>query len=202
MRDLLLSFAVLGAVGCSPTITPGSYLCGPEMLCPEGQQCNGADNVCVEPRNAVPFTCGRDHDDLPGDDTPASGTPLGELGCVSNQRVMNGCLVDGDPGDFVQFDVPSVCTSVGVSATVVYPIAFVPLSLVFAKGSETPTRSEIECPESVQLFEGEDIRCLEVTLEPGAHYAIGVVPDDAADADCDGACRANRYQLRVGLETP
>ena len=42
-------------VACTPTITPGSYLCGPEQLCPEGQACNGPDNVCVRAPNAQPF---------------------------------------------------------------------------------------------------------------------------------------------------
>lgn len=189
-------------VACTPTITPGSYLCGPEQLCPEGQACNGPDNVCVRAPNAQPFACDPEAVDPAGDDAPATGTVVGDLLCVSSVIVMTGCLRAEDPSDWVQFDVPTGCTAVGVTAKVTYPIAFQPLALQIAKGTEAPQQMDTACPSSAELVEGEDERCLDMTLEPGAHYALGIVHDDAANADCDGACRSNRYQLRFQLETP
>lgn len=198
MRALL----VLLLVGCTPTITPGSYLCGPEELCPEGQACNGPDNVCVSAASAQPFACDPEGVDPAGDDTPATGTGAGALMCVSSVIVMTGCLRAEDPADYVQFDVPAGCSAVGITAQVTYPIAFQPLALQIAKGTEAPQARDSACPSSAALVEGEDERCLDMVLEPGAHYALGIAHDDAANADCDGACRSNRYHLRFQLETP
>lgn len=198
MRAML----VLLLVACTPAITPGSYLCGPEQLCPEGQACNGPDNVCVFAQNAQPFACDPKGVDPAGDDTPATGIVVDGLQCVSSPIIMTGCLRAEDPADWLQFDVPAGCTAVGVTATVTYPIAFQPLALQIAKGAEAPQAMDSPCPSSAELVEGEDERCLEMVLEPETHYALGVVHDDAASADCDGTCRSNRYQLRFQLETP
>jgi hypothetical protein len=196
MRALLLTLLV----ACTPTVVPGSYLCGPERLCPEGQACNGPDNVCVSQGTEQPFACDPEGIDPVGDDTPATGAMVNDLLCVSTVNVVTGCMRATDTADYVQFDVPTGCTAVGVTAKVTFPIAFQPLALTIAKGTEPPQQMETECPSSAQLVEGEDERCLEMTLEPGAHYALGVVHDETVTADCDGACRDNRYQLR--LETP
>ena len=56
MRAALSLIVLLAA--CSPEIVSGAYLCGPEASCPDGQECNGEDNVCVLPGGAKPFGCG------------------------------------------------------------------------------------------------------------------------------------------------
>jgi hypothetical protein len=201
MRAVLL-FLAATAAACTPSVVPGSYLCGPERLCPENQACNGPDNVCVSETQVQPFACDPEGSDPAGDDTSATGVVLDALGCVSETVVATGCLTASDPADFFQFDTPANCSAVGITATVVFPVAFVPLALHFAKGSEPAMRTEVACPPSVSLGDSEDVRCLEVVLETGAHYAIGVTRDGEADADCDGACTENRYQLRLQLETP
>lgn len=198
-----MRFAIIACLaGCTPSIVPGSYLCGPEQLCPEELACNGVDNTCVAPRNVQPFACEPNAVDPMTDDSPSTGTVVPGLLCISGVQVVTGCLRDSDPADWFQFDTPTECSAVGITASVTFPIAYQPIALQIAKGAEPPQLSAIECPSSTTLVEGIGAYCLETTLELGTRYALGIVHDDAAGGDCDGTCRSNRYQLRFQLETP
>lgn len=194
----VIAFAALAA--CTPDIAPGTYLCGPEGLCPDGQACNGPDNVCVSEATVQPFACGAKYEDVPGDDTPATGQQQGELPCVSPVRVTEGCLPGGDPGDFFRFSTPATCAAVKVRATVEFPIAFGAVGLAFAAGDAAPTGVEMPCPPSRVPSEGHANRCFEMTLTPGASYALGVALDGTED--CGGTCAHNRYVLDFALATP
>ena len=127
-----ITLALLALAACTPDIAPGSYLCGPEGLCPEGQLCNGPDNICVLVSEARPFSCGTATDPDVLDDQPGAGTVLANLPCVSVPSETHGCLLDDDGQDFFQFDVPAGCAAVRVEASVSFPIAFQPLGLVFS----------------------------------------------------------------------
>ncbi|HEX5059005.1 MAG TPA: hypothetical protein VFV99_06575, partial [Kofleriaceae bacterium] len=62
MRALLLCIPL---AACTPDVVSGSYLCGPDELCPDGQKCNGTEDKttglaadsCVIPSLARPFAC-------------------------------------------------------------------------------------------------------------------------------------------------
>lgn len=193
----MLVAAALAA--CSPEIAPGSYLCGPDGLCPEGQACNGPDNVCVAASQAQPFTCDPAIDPA-GDDQPATGAVLPAMLCVSVPLDRHGCMTAADAADFFQFDVPSTCGGVKVEASLVYPIAFQPLGLELSTGGAAATRAETACPASMTAVEGSEIVCASQTLAAGGHYAFGIVKDGAPS--CDGACEHNRYTFRIRLATP
>jgi len=197
MRRVVLAVVL---AGCAPDIAPGSYLCGPEQLCPEGQACNGPDNVCVNEAAVLPFECGMTYADVAGDDTPATGQVQGELPCVSPVRAVHGCLPASDPADFYQFTTPAACVAVEVTATLEYPLAFASLGIQFSTNGAPATAVEMPCPATRTPAEGHANRCFEMTLAPGMAYAIGVNRDDTAD--CDGACAYNRYLLDFALATP
>lgn len=194
-----LVIVCLLVAACTPDIAPGSYLCGPEQLCPEGQSCNGPDNVCVVTSAAMPFACETDLDP-PGDDAPATAQPLGALDCVSALRVTKGCMSAGDVADWYQFDVPASCVTVQVEATLAFPIAYETLDLQLSTNLGPGSVVEGTCPPSRSPDEGEAQRCFEMTVTPGTRYALGVVPDGTGD--CDRACAFNRYRLSMQLATP
>ena len=192
-----IALALLALAACTPDIAPGSYLCGPEGLCPEGQLCNGPDNICVLVSEARPFSCGTATDpEL--DDQPGAGTVLANLPCVSVPSETHGCLLDDDGQDFFQFDVPAGCAAVRVEASVSFPIAFQPLGLVFSTAGGPAAPADTPC--SSGAVPGEDVRCFGQAVQAGGHYALGVVKDSGGD--CSGTCRHNRYILRIRLAAP
>ncbi|MBX3155096.1 MAG: hypothetical protein KF773_03780 [Deltaproteobacteria bacterium] len=199
MRIAILT--ALAAAACtSPQIDPGAYFCGPDGACPEGQACNGPDNVCVAASTAKPFECGMGFVDVVGDDTAATGQPVTGLGCVSIQFTTLGCLQAGDIGDWFQFDVPDNCAAVKVDARVSFPVAFERLELQLSKANGPPATMESPCSAPSTADSPEEVRCLSAVLEPGAHYAIGVVPDGTQN--CDARCANNRYTFSFQLKAP
>lgn len=192
---VLLGFLGLGA--CSPDIASGTYYCGPEELCPEGQVCNGTDNICTIPANVQPFTC--DFPDRTGDDVPAQGLPLAGLTCVSGVRELHACLVDGDPGDWFQFDVPDNCNGVQIEARLTFAVAYEPVGIQLATEDGPGIDVETPCTVGVQDA-GLDVRCFKQVVTNGSHHAIGLVHTNTAD--CDGACAHNRYTLDFQLSAP
>ncbi len=198
MRRLLAAAAALAA--CTPEIVPGAYLCGPEGLCPEGQACDGPDNRCVLDTAARPFACGAMVLDPPGDDAPATGTVLANLACPSVPSDIEGCLTSGDAADFYQLDVPGGCTAARIEASVVYPVAFESVGFLFAAGGAAPAPAETPCPASVAPAAGHALRCFSQAAPAGGRLALGVARDGGGD--CGGACRHNRYTLRLRLASP
>lgn len=194
-----IALSLLALAACEPDIAPGSYLCGPEGLCPEGQACNGPDNVCVLPSQARPFECGNVANP-DGDDQPSSGTTIANLSCASVPTETRGCLRDLDRQDFFQFDVPASCSAVRVEASVSFPIAFQPLALVLSTGGGAAVPVDSPCPSSSPTVAGEAAHCFVQAVQPGGHYALGIVLGEGGD--CAGACRHNRYIFRLRLASP
>jgi len=184
---------------CSPDIAAGSYLCGPEQLCPEGQACNGVDNTCVLPTQVEPFAC-PDSQDPAGDDAPSAGQLIDNLTCVSRTSESKGCLLQNDVADWYQFDVPGNCTAVQIEARLTFPIAYEPLVLQISSMDGPAGPAETACPSTTFPDEGEAIRCFKLVVENGSHHAIGLVHQGSED--CHGACANNRYTLSLQLSTP
>jgi hypothetical protein len=199
-----MRFALLAVlVGCTPEIVPGSYLCGPNASCPEGQACNGPDNTCVFDGAELPFECEPQIESEP-DNTSSQAALIGNLDCVSIPFVNASCMLAGDAADWVKFTVPSVCSSVEVEARVSFPLAFARLGLeLWDLDRDQHVASDTPCTGAGggEVGEvGEEKRCLEIDVTPGTSYGIQVSP--AGDGDCDGTCIYNRYTLRVQLVPP
>jgi hypothetical protein len=195
MRALL----VLALVGCTPDVAPGAYLCGPEQACPPGQACDGSDNTCVVASSALPFACDPMVEHEP-DDTPQQGVALPALGCVSNPVRDASCIAAGDAQDWVTFVAPTGCTAVEAKAEVSYPVAYEPLTIdLWELGGMTEVAPGGACAQGTGAA-GDDARCLQLTLTPGASYGIEVHP--AGGGDCGGTCNYNRYTLTVQTDTP
>ncbi len=195
-----LGFAALATVAaCQADIAPGTYFCGPEQSCPEGQVCNGVDNICTVSASARPFAC--DLPDRTGDDSPATGLSLGKLDCVSVVHQLQACLVDGDPGDWFQFDVPDNCNGVQIDARLTYPTAFEPVAMQLSTDDGAPVDADTPCDDASGVSGGgNDVRCFVQTVANGSHLAIGLV--HSGTADCDGTCAHNRYTLTLQLTAP
>ncbi|MBA3500013.1 MAG: hypothetical protein M4D80_33985 [Myxococcota bacterium] len=189
---------LLFATACAPEIAPGSYVCGPEELCPEGQRCNRETAVCVLPSNAAAFACGERNADVPSNETPATAQSIGDLACVSVVAEARSCLPAGDVGDFYTFRVVDGCASARLRASVVFPIAFQRLVLQLGKEGEAPMTIDSQCAGNRSLDDGDDVACLDAPVSSGT-YVIGVVPDGTGT--CDNECRFNRYALGLQVTT-
>jgi hypothetical protein len=193
------AFAMLVLAACSPEIVPGSYVCGPEELCPDGTQCNRETAICELPINAKPFACGEDNVDVPSNETPATAQSIGDLACVSLVAEARSCLPAGDSGDFYMFRIADGCPTARLRASVVFSVAFERLVLQVGKQGEEPVTIESQCPGTRTADDGDDVVCLDAAVGSGT-YVIGVVPDGTGN--CDNECRFNRYQLGLQVTTP
>jgi hypothetical protein len=198
MRALLIvSLGALVTAACTPEIVSGSYLCGPNATCPDDQVCNGPDNVCVSV-SAEPFSCAPDKVTEP-DDTTDTAYSIGELDCVSIASVIDSCMDETDPADWIAFSVPAGCGDVVADVRVTFPTAFEELALELWD-LDANERVAVDAPCPVSGEGGDELRCLKTTLAEGARYAIQVVP--TGEGTCDGDCAYNRYTLRMQLNQP
>lgn len=197
MLAMSSTLATLALAACSPDIPSGSYECGPNAACPDGQACDGPTNTCVIASTANPFACdpGLEH----ADDSPATGTIVPQLTCVSPVFSQPGCLAANDGQDWFQFVAPTGCTALEVKISVAYPVAFQPLALVLGDATGAQLATDTACKNLPPG--GEDLRCITQTITPGDAYAIAVKPLGMGD-DCDGTCNFNRYSLSIQLDTP
>jgi hypothetical protein len=196
---LMRAASLLVVAACTADVAPGTYFCGPDGACPEGQACNGPDNLCVVAAQAAPFDCTQDFADPAGDDTAASGHVLA-MECVSGLNVTKGCLPAADAGDWYQFDVPAVCAAVQIDARLTFPVAFERLALQLSTANGDPAPVETACRFTLPANAPDEARCFTMAVSPGTHYAIGVVADGTGD--CGGRCRNNRYTFSVQLNAP
>ncbi len=192
---------LIALTGCSVDIASGAYLCGPEQLCPEDLVCNGTDNRCVLPTVREDFRCalGNPPEDPSADDQASTGQMLPALDCVSPAFERENCLDLGDAIDWYQLDTPAECNAVAIEARVEYPIAFQPVGIRFSDDGGMGTPMETECEDLSSVAAGNVVSCLEVTVQPGQRYAIGL---ERTGIDCDGGCPYNRYFFNVRLKTP
>jgi hypothetical protein len=187
------------AAACSPDITSGSYLCGPNEACPETQLCDELTNSCVVPSMASAFSCPAGTEQTEPDDSPATGAVIANLECVSAQYSHVGCLAPGDAQDWFQFIAPTGCTAVQVEIRISYKVAFEPLQVVLHDATGAQLATDTACKNS-DPGQGEEVRCVTQAITPGQNYALEIKA--AGGDDCDGACQFNRYTVAVQLATP
>lgn len=194
---LVLAGLLVGlTAACTPDIVPGSYFCGPEQLCPEGQVCNGADNLCVLPSTAVPFACASSTEDEPNDTFATAQPVLTGAQCASLPTELRGCTSATDGQDFYGFSTTAQCTTVSATARLTFPIAFQPLTLALVDSAGATIAEGTPCAND-EPDDGDAKLCLDGALAASGTYAV-VVSSTGTD-NCDGACAYNRYQLTVQL---
>ncbi len=200
---------------CKPKITTDTYYCGPEELCPPGLSCHlgptrsddGNQRAsfaysCVTSLAAGDFACSENTSDREPDDEPALGLDLMDLGCGS-QVVQEdwGCIDSAGDLDHYQFHVADVCAGSNprFEVNLSYPIGAAPVSVDLLDGTgETLASGEI-CTGAADEG-GVEERCITMPELPIGDYVLRIRLDPDGNADCDGACAFNRYQLR--LSTP
>lgn len=187
------------AAACTPEIVPGSYYCGPEAACPEDQVCSEATHTCVLPGLAAPFACVSEVASEPDDtmDMAYALTSLNE--CVTLPLVIDACMPIDDSADWLRFTAPAGCSALQVDARITFPIAFQRLGVELVDVAT----GDILATDQPCTFSGEsgnDLRCVQANVTPGASYAIHVAP--TGDGDCDGQCAFNSYTVRVQLGPP
>ncbi|MDX2093408.1 MAG: hypothetical protein SFX73_36525 [Kofleriaceae bacterium] len=195
MRGAALLLVALTAA-CTPDIVPGSYFCGPEQACPEGQTCDGLSNICVLPTQAKPFACTSGTESEPNDAFATAQPVLVGASCASNPTEVRGCTAAEDGQDFYGFTVPGGCTTVSASARMAFPLAFEPLTLKLVDEAGATVAEGRPCDNDAP--DDGDVRlCIEANVAPSGTYAV-VVARTGEDT-CDGACAYNRYDLAVQL---
>ncbi|MFN0246113.1 MAG: hypothetical protein ACKV2T_04345 [Kofleriaceae bacterium] len=198
MRALIWIPIALAA--CAPEITPGTYLCGDEELCPEGQACDGLTNTCVLPSTARPFACGDDIDEVEPNDAFLSAQSFGALECVSNVAEVRGCTpANGNDEDWFSFAVPTCSSTVRATARIAFPLAYEPLVLELRDVNGSTKTTGDACAND-DPNDGDTELCFDLAVTGGAQYAIRVA--GTGTADCDGACAYNRYTMRMQLLSP
>ena len=193
MRALLF-IALLSA--CSPEIVQGAYLCGPDESCPDGQKCNGVDNVCVLPSGAKPFECGDKITEVEPNNGAAAAQTIANLACASPLIQIKGCTPAADAEDWYAFDVPATCTATVATVRLDFPLAFEQLSVELAG----KTGSQADCGSTAPPDDGSDTVCLSTPVTAGQRYTLRVARSGVGN--CDGQCGYNRYSLSLQLGTP
>ncbi|MGE0396177.1 MAG: hypothetical protein AB7T06_05590 [Kofleriaceae bacterium] len=195
----LVAALAIALAACTPEITPGTYLCGEEELCPEGQTCDGVSNTCELPSAARPFECGDEIDEVEPNDAFQSAQLVEGLQCVSRVAEVHGCSrKDGSAEDWFGFAVPS-CTTVRATARIAFPLSYEPLVLELRDANDAVVATGEVCA-SDDKHDGDTELCIDMRVNPNDQYAIRVAGEGVAD--CDGACAYNRYTLTFQLVSP
>lgn len=185
------------ASACTPEIGSGTYFCGPEQLCPPGQQCDGPTHTCETDVIAQPFACPMGSEDFEPDGEMATARALPDVMC--GQAVLgafNGCMAEGDTADLVTFVNNTTCMSSDphIEIRMRYPIAFMPLVVEVLDDQGAVIATGELCTASNDLT-GTERQCIDIPNEQGTYF-IRVSPE--ADApDCDGECGFNEYVLDI-----
>lgn len=196
MRAALLMLMV---AACSPEIASGSYLCGPEELCPEGMACNGPNNTCVTDVAALPFACGL-ADEVEPNNTALTAQDFGEPSCVSQPAEVHGCAAGNDVEDWYKLRVPSTCGAVVVQARATFPVAFEPFILEVRGPDDAVIATSVPCTAIGTEDLGLTQVCVKGAATPGEHYSVRIAR--AGSENCGGACANNRYTLAIQLAQP
>lgn len=207
MRATFVAIAITAAA-CTPDVVPGSYFCGPEQACPEGQVCNGTEDMnagliadtCMLPSVARPFDCKPTTSSEP-DDTMATGHLVQPpMTCVGTLDLKQGCMTAGDSADWVTFVAPSVCTAIQVEARLEFSIANEALTVeLWDADTNTKLSGDTECKQG-GIDSSSVRRCLDSVLVPGKTYGVQVKP--TGDGSCGGDCAYNRYNMTLTFGTP
>jgi len=200
----ILKIGLTGLIGflgaCTPEIVGGSYECGPEEACPDGQACDGPTAVCVSESTAQPFACGEDTNEIEPNNTQATASPSSFAQCVSPVAEFIGCQNTGiDTDDWYAVGAPEVCSQVHVELRLSYAVAYGALSLELRDPSGVTVATASTCNGSSATDGNVDV-CLTAPLVPGQTFAAHVT--GSGIDDCDGACAYNRYRLSLQLASP
>jgi len=191
------AIAVVLLAACSPSIAPGSYECGPEQLCPEGEACNGPDGICVTAAIAEPFTCATGIGDVEPNGRFDTASPVfGADTCVSLPAEISGCVNADDSEDWYALTVKDTCTGAQIEARLVFPIAFEPLLVEVRAADGSTVASGADCAGTSDAF-GDHATCVKAAVAAGSHYAVRVVR--AGVQNCGGECAYNRYTATIQL---
>lgn len=194
MRALLL---VLAVAACTPDISPGAYLCGPEQSCPDDLACDGVDHVCVLPTAAQPFACGAGDEVEPNNDLAGAQPVLPNATCASLPVELAGCIADDDSADYYRIAVPTGCTAVSASARLSFPLAFMPLAVTIVDRDGAVLAEGAPC-ENDEPDDGETRMCVVANVTPGQDALVRV--EGTGEATCGGACAHNQYLLTMQLQ--
>lgn len=201
---IVLPFLALAATACKPEISRNTYFCGPDSLCPPNLACQlGSQESfaynCVLPRELEAFSCPVVTSDLEPDDEVATARVMGEINC-GEQLVFDdwGCIADGSDVDHFQFTRPTDCTGSDprVRLTLRYPLGAAPLSVELLDDAGQVLSLGALCTEE-QDGTGTEQLCIDNRDLGTGTYSVRVQVDDAGNADCDGTCVFNRYQLII-----
>lgn len=195
MRAALMIVAFTAA--CTPDLVPGTYFCGPEQLCPEGQLCNGDDNICVLPTAAQPFACASSTEDEPNNAFAMAQPVLPGASCASLPAEVRGCTSATDGQDFYGFSTPAQCTTVSATARLTFPIAFQELAIRLVDDGGATVAEGTPCAND-EPDDGDAKLCVDGNLAANKSYAV--VVSATGEGTCDGACAYNRYRLTVQLQ--
>ncbi|MCP4449259.1 MAG: hypothetical protein GY811_28595 [Myxococcales bacterium] len=196
--------AVFSLASCKPEISGNTYFCGPDSLCPPNLVCQlgGTESFtysCVLPGEADSFACPVPSADQEPDDSPAQARDLGDIACGEQVQFQNwGCIEDGEDIDTFRFTRPTDCNAVAprVKATLRFPLGAAPLALELRDESGEVLSTGETCT-SEQDNSGTEQVCVDHPNSPIGTYTLHVVLDADGNADCDGNCRFNRYQLVI-----
>lgn len=200
----LLGLLALSVSGCKPEITGETYFCGPEGLCPPNLSCQFGDHEdfaynCVNELSADDFSCPEVTSDREPDNLAAEALDVGVLTCGSQFAFADwGCIDQGTDVDHFLLTRASVCVGSDphFKASLRYPVGSAPLSLVLLDAAgESVAQGELCTPDFDTS--GTELRCIESRDLPVGDYTLRVELDPQANADCDGACRYNHYQLFI-----
>lgn len=203
-RILVIASTVYALASCKPEITGDTYYCGPEGLCPPNLSCQlgSLDTFaynCVIPIAVEPFRCPQVTLDREPDEAEGDAHSLGTLPCGEQIASTNwGCIADGADLDHFSVTMQDVCVGSNprFKASLRFPVGSAPLLLELLDSSgEVVATSELCTPDLDTT--GTELQCIEKAGLATGEYRLRVSIDDDANADCDGACRFNHYQLFV-----
>ena len=157
--------------------------CGPERRAPTGRRAMAPTDTCVFASTASAFACDSalEHDD----NTPATGTAIPPLTCVSPRVLAGGCIAANDGADWFQLAAPAGCTALEVKggSRIRSRSSRWRSCSAIANGAQIVTDTACKNPPPG----GEDSRCIKQTLTPGSELrARGQAARQGRH--CDGTC--------------
>lgn len=201
--SLFVACAALAlAAACKPDITSTTYFCGPSGLCPPDLACQmGSLETfaynCESPLSQEPFVCPEITVDREPDNSTSDAYELGTLQCGDQLTSSDwGCIPEGNDVDHFRVQTEGDCSGSNprFKASLRFPIGSAPLLLELLDSEDAVITASVLCTSEIDTT-GTESHCLEEPDLPPGEYWLRVTIDPAGNADCDGACRFNRYQI-------
>jgi hypothetical protein len=184
-----------GLAGCDPDIVSGSYLCGPQMLCPGDQVCSPGTGRCERPENATPFACVVSSEDGEPNETAATATALALATCPTPEIERLGCLPAPSDADWISVTMPATCAGRAISIDVRYNAAFAPPHVDQMSG-DVVAATAAPCNITGGLG-ATDAVCLDTTVPPDGVVLVRVTMN--TELTCDGACDFTSYSITAAV---